>query len=189
MNRLERTVEGAHAAALGVWLAVLVAAGLAAAVAFPVMKELQPRLPDYAAYEGEHWVIAAGHVGRRVFSIADRVQLVAAAAAVLSLAVLTRLRSSSGLWLAVRWLAVGTAAGLAIYNGLVLAPNMDDDLVAYWSAARAGDQVKADAFRAVFSAQHPHATRVLVIGVSGVLIALVAAAVSRKRMPGPPPIV
>ncbi len=180
MNRLERTVEGAHAAGLGVWLAVLVAAGLAAAVAFPEMKELDPRLPDYAAYTGDHWMIAAGHIGRRVFSIADRVQLVAAAVSVLTLAIVTRLRLSTGPWLALRWIAVGVAAGLAIYNGLVLAPKMDADLLAYWSAAREGDQVKAAEHRAVFSAQHPQASRVLTIGAAGVFVAVVAAAVSRK---------
>ena len=181
MNRLERTVEGAHAAALGVWLAVLVAAGLAAAIVFPEMKELDPRLPGYASYTGDHWMIAAGHVGRRAFAIADRAQLYAAAAAVLTLAVVTRLRLSKGPWLALRWVAVGVASGLAIYNGLILAPKMDDELVAYWAAAREGDQVKAAEFRAVFSAQHPQASRVLVTGAAGVFVAIVAAAASRNR--------
>lgn len=181
---MERTVEGIHAASLAVWLAALGGAGLAAAVVFPVMRELDPRLPDYASYAGEHWMIAAGHVGRRVFSIADRVQLVASALAVVSLAVATRLGLSSGVWLAIRWIAVGVAAGLAVYNGLVLAPRMDQNLLTYWAAAREGDQAKAAQYKAAFSAEHPHASMVLQIGAASVFVGLVSATVSRGARRG-----
>lgn len=179
MNRLERTVEGIHAASLAVWLAALVAAGLAAAAVFPVMKGLEPRLPEYAAYTGEHWMIAAGHVGRRVFSIADRAQLVMSGIAVVTLAVATRLRLCGGPWLALRWIAVGVAAGLAVYNGLVLAPRMDEDLLAYWAAAREGDSAKAAQYKAAFSGAHPHASMVLQVGAASVFVGVISAAVSR----------
>lgn len=179
MNRLERTVEGIHAASLAVWLSALVGAGLAAAVVFPVMRDLDPRLPGYASYTGEHWMIAAGHVGRRVFSIADRAQLVVSAVAVVSLAVATRLGLSGGVWLAIRWIAVGVAASLAVYNGLVLAPAMDQDLTTYWAAAREGDGAKAAQYKAAFSAAHPHASMVLQVGAASVLVGVISAAASR----------
>jgi hypothetical protein len=179
MRRLEASVESLHAAALALWFAALVGAGLAAAVAFPEMKKLDPRLPEFGAYAGEHWMIAGGHVGRRVFALADRVQLIASAIAVLTLAGATRLRVASRPWVAVRWIGVGVAAGLAVYNGLVLAPRMDGNLVAYWDAARAGDEPQAAASKQAFSAEHPHASRVLMFAASGVLVGLVAAAASR----------
>jgi hypothetical protein len=186
MRRLEASVESFHAAALAVWFAALVGAGLAAAVAFPEMKRLDPRLPEYGAYVGEHWMIAGGHVGRRVFALADRVQLIASAIGVLTLAAATRLRVASRPWIAVRWIGVGVAAGLAVYNGLILAPRMDENLVAYWDAARAGDVPKAAAYKAAFSAEHPHASRVLTFAASGVLAGIVAAAASRAPGRGAP---
>jgi hypothetical protein len=178
-STLEPAVESLHAAALALWFAALVGAGLAAAVAFPEMKRLDPRLPEFGAYAGEHWMIAGGHVGRRVFALADRVQLIASAVGVLTLAAVTRLRVASRPWMAVRWIGVGVAAGLAVYNGLMLAPRMDTNLVAYWEAARVGDEPRAARFKTAFSAEHPQASRVLSISAGGVLLGLVAAAASR----------
>jgi hypothetical protein len=56
---------------------------------------------------------------------------------------------------------------------------MDGNLVAYWDAARAGDEPQAAASKQAFSAEHPHASRVLMFAASGVLVGLVAAAASR----------
>jgi hypothetical protein len=104
---------------------------------------------------------------------------VVSAVAVVSLAVATRLGLSGGVWLAIRWIAVGVAASLAVYNGLVLAPAMDQDLTTYWAAAREGDGAKAAQYKAAFSAAHPHASMVLQVGAASVLVGVISAAASR----------
>lgn len=180
MRKLERPVEAVHAAVLAVWFAGLVGAGLAAAVAFPQLKHLDARVPDFAAYPGEHWLIAGGHIGRVVFAVADRVQLGCSAAAVLTLAAATRGGWLSGAWAALRWAPLAAAAGLAVYFGLVLLPRMDHNVGAFWDAARAGDAAKAAQFRAAFDADHPTSSRTLQASAVCVLLSLTAAAASRR---------
>lgn len=163
-----RWSEAMHAMALSIWLAALAGAGLAAAIAFPSLKSLQPTLPGFPGMVPDHWMIAGGHVGRPAFMIADRASLLAAAVAVVTLAIVTRLGRVHGAWLAVRWVCVGGAASLAVFNGLFLAPRMDDHLVAYWEAAKAGDVERAARDRALFTADHPTASRIL--GISAMLV-------------------
>lgn len=163
-----RWSEAMHAMALAMWLAALAGAGLAAAIAFPAMKSLQPSLPDFPGAVPDHWMIAGGHIGRPAFMIADRASLLAAALAVITLAIVTRLGRVHGAWLVVRWACVGSAASLAVFNGLFLAPRMDDHLVAYWDAAKQGDLERAARDRALFTADHPTASRIL--GISAVLV-------------------
>mgnify|MGYP000934491492 CR=1 FL=1 len=109
-----RWSEAMHAMALAMWLAALAGAGLAAAIAFPAMKSLQPSLPDFPGAVPDHWMIAGGHIGRPAFMIADRASLLAAALAVITLAIVTRLGRVHGAWLAVRWACVGIAASRGI---------------------------------------------------------------------------
>lgn len=175
-----RVFETLHVLSLAIWLAAVVGAGLAAAVVFPVMKQLDPRLPEFAASPADHWLIAGGHVGRMVFGIADRVQPVCVVAAVVTLAAITRLRGVSRPWLAVRWTLVSAAGGLAITAGLWLSPRMDEKLLAYWDAARAGNLTEAASNKAAFDADHPKASRVLTMTAGAVLLAVGAASASRR---------
>lgn len=170
---------------LAVWFAGLVGAGLAAAVAFPQMKQLDVQVPDFAAYTGEHWMIAGGHIGRVVFAFADRVQLWCSAAAVLTLAAATRGGWLSGAWAAVRWVPLAASAVLAVYFGLVLLPRMDQNLVAFWGAARAGETAKAAEFKAAFDADHPTSSTTLKVSAVCVLLSLTTAAASRRPVAGP----
>src|SRR5689334_8572235 len=66
MTRGRRIVESVHIAVLGVWAGALVLAGAAAAIVFPVMKSLDPKLPGFSKYDGPHWMLAGGQVGQRV---------------------------------------------------------------------------------------------------------------------------
>lgn len=173
--------ETLHAVALAVWLAVVVGAGLAAAVVFPTMKELDPMLPGFAASPGDHWLIAGGHVGRTVFAISDRVQPVCVVVAVVALAGLTRLRHTGRGWLAARWALVGGAGVMAVASGVWLSPRMDQNLVSYWDAARTGRPAEAAVFRSAFDSDHPKASAMLSATAGCVLLAIGAAAAGRGR--------
>lgn len=173
--------ETLHAVALAVWLAVVVGAGLAVAVVFPTMKELDPMVPGFAASPGDHWLIAGGHVGRTVFAIADRVQPVCVVVAVVALAGLTRMRCVGRAWLAARWALVGGAGVMAVVSGVWLSPRMDQNLVSFWDAARAGRAAEAAVFRSAFDSDHPKASTLLSATAGCVLLAIGVAAASRGR--------
>lgn len=190
MNRLARIAEAANLAALAAWLGCLLGAGAAAAVIFPTMRGLDPSLPAFAGYAGEHWRIAGGAVANRLFVLCDAVQLAAATVCVLAL-IVARIagappasRAAFGArlaFLAAAWL-------LASYEIFVLAPRMQESLALFWTSAKAGDTPAADAARAVFEADHPTASRVLGATAGAVLGALLASAwglTARPRETGP----
>ncbi|MBX3363579.1 MAG: hypothetical protein KF866_02330 [Phycisphaeraceae bacterium] len=155
--------ESLHLIALGLWLGVLVMAGAVAAQVFPVVKALDPLLPEFAAYTGEHWLIAAGHIGEFTFLTADFIQF-----GCIVLAVLTLVASimAFGLPLArlttlVRAGVVGIGLAIVAYQIFILAPEMNQNLRQYWTAARQGDLELATRFRDAFLARHPESRNVL----------------------------
>lgn len=168
--------ETAHAAALAVWLAALVAGGVTASVAFPTMRELDPHLPPFAAYDGEHWPIAAGQIAERVFFITDVAQFAAAMMAILTVAPLLalgwipRTRPATVVRIIALFLAVGALAGRLI----IVAPSMNASVRAYWSAAVAGENEQAAAHRAAFNELHPIATNLMLLGFVCVAACLLA---------------
>ncbi len=160
--RLYRIGETVHLTALGVWAGALFGAGVAAAVAFPTMKGLDPTLGAYPDYTGEHWVLAAGRVAARVFLIADITQFVCAFLAVggfvLAAVAGDRVRS----WLKFfRAGALGVAFLLVSYHLLIQGPRMDRDLRAYWDAAASGDNATARVHQDAFAARHGGASRIM----------------------------
>src|SRR5690349_21676927 len=55
-----RIVQTIHVVAAGVWLGSLVMTGAYAGLVFRTMRTLNPSLPDFGAYPGEHWRLAGG---------------------------------------------------------------------------------------------------------------------------------
>ncbi|QOJ01255.1 MAG: hypothetical protein HRU70_12465 [Phycisphaeraceae bacterium] len=174
MSRAGRIFEGVHAVSLAVWFAALAGAGLAAGVAFPAMKSLDPGLPGFSAYDGPHWLIAGGHVGRGAFSIAEKIVLVSAAAAVVSLAAAERAAPAERWRSLARWVLILTAGSLAVWQGLVQSPRMNRALDTYWSSARAGMNDEADQARRAFEAMHPSSRGLMTLAAACVLGAIAA---------------
>ncbi len=176
MPTMLKISEAIHALALAIWLGSLVMAGAVAAQVFPLIRDLDPRVPGHEAFDGEHWLIVAGHVGQMTFNTTDLIQFVCAMMAMLTLI------GSLGLFgLPMRRLSVlsracalGAAIILVAYELLVLGPAMQQDLVQYWNAARAGDNALARSAREAFMARHPEASRVLGLTALAVTVALVA---------------
>lgn len=185
-----------HVVSLAIWLGGVVASGLAAAIIFPTMKSLDPRLPGYSAYAGDHWMLAAGKVAARIFHAIDIAQLVCAALAVLTAGLLLGSRTVRPRPLApMAWL-LGLAGSLGVLGAalLWLRPRMDLNLAAYWQHAGAGQTDLAEAARQAFSADHPMASNLMAATALFVLLTLAAAipaALSRptaaSRKPAGPP--
>lgn len=177
MTRGRRIVEAVHVAVLGVWAGALVLGGAAAAIVFPVMKNLDPKLPTFAKYDGPHWMLAGGQVGQRVFFVLDVVQF---ACVILSGATLVLALVKFGL--NVR--RVSTFVRVAVLLGLIgvlayrlgfLEPRMQEALKSYWAAAQAGDNEGAARFRAVFDGGHPIETTLMSVTLGLVVAGLIAA--------------
>ncbi|GJQ29781.1 MAG: hypothetical protein HBSAPP03_16650 [Phycisphaerae bacterium] len=162
MPRFRAFCDALCLASFALWLGVVIMSGIVAAVAFPTMKSLNPSLPDFAAYPGEHWTIAAGHVARRVFDLGAMLQAGCAAIACVTLtgSALGDPRRPRRIPFA-RAIALLLAVGILGYWRLSLTPTMDADLDAFWAAARAGNTESADAHKAAFNAAHPVAARTL----------------------------
>lgn len=163
MPLLRPLAASLHTLALGVWLGVVVLSGAAAATIFPTMKALAPSLPAYAAYTGDHWMLAAGKVADRVFAASDVAQFACATLAGAGLMLARPIRHE---WwrtprAAARICLLCCAITLLAYQLFVLSPRMQGNLKGYWAAALAGDTPLAETLRAAFSADHPTATNVL----------------------------
>jgi len=176
MHRLGSSLVALHVLSLCLWGASVLSAGLAAAIAFPTMKALDPRLPAYARYDGDHWMLAAGTIANRVFEVTDVVQMVTAAVAVATAIALMAIRVCAGRSMATLvWLgAVAVAAGVLGYTLIVLRPGMAVDLHAYWDAALAGNTPAAEAARQEFSGEHPTASNLMAATAGAVLVAIIA---------------
>lgn len=167
--------EAVHLTALAVWLGGLVMTGVAVAIIFATTKELDPRLPAYAGFEGEHWRLAGGQIAARIFLATDIIQFGAVLLAGITFALGTLLfgvpmrRLSTFLRAA---LLLGLICVLS-YQFFLLAPEMNANLRQYWSAAMSGDTAAAEGFREAFDRDHPLATRLLVANTIQVLALLV----------------
>ncbi len=173
MSPWKAICETVHLAALGLWLGVLSSAAAFAAAVFPIMRELEPRLSGYAAYQGEHWRIAGGTVAQRIFLITDVVQF---ACAVLSVCTLGCLIALFGLprtrpATIIRACSLGIALACAAGTIIIVAPQLNAALRGFWAAARAGDSAAVTLHRSAVDSLHPIASRLM-----GGTIAFVAVA-------------
>ena len=165
-DRWVRSLEALHAGALGIWVGSLGLTAVTAAIAFPMMRELDPTLERYAAYPGEHWRLAAGHIAAPLFQIAGWVEVVCCAVAALTLAMVwTRIGMGGrqavrvGRWM--RMSAVLSAAVLVVAFAAVIGPRMNRNLRLYWNAAEAGQVNAARSAQQAFSADHPISSKLL----------------------------
>lgn len=180
-----RASETAHITALAVWLGTIGMTAVAAAVIFPQMRELDPTLPGYPKYTGEHWMLAAGHIANRIFVIGDMIQAACAVVAGLTLAaaLMARRFSPFGISAGLRMIGMLVAFGSLSYQFGSLRPDMRRNLDQYWVAAQEGRNEDAEMYRTRFRELHPAASRSLAIGGGAVLVALLAGGWSLSARP------
>ncbi|HED53961.1 MAG TPA: hypothetical protein ENJ00_07140 [Phycisphaerales bacterium] len=174
MTPIRRFLETLHLTLAGLWLGVLVMTGVSAAIIFPTMHRLNPNLPGFMGYTGEHWRLAAGHIAAPIFWVADAIQFGCALLCGLSLGIILISPAPwrQPVWSFVRLFALLVAIGLLAYSLLVLGPRMNANLAEFWLAAEAGDMPKAEAARALFDADHPKATTVMACSFVAVFVLL-----------------
>ena len=187
--RTARAAEAAHIAALGVWLGSLILTGIAAAITFATLRNLDPHLPAYAEYPEDHWAIAGGAIMNRVFTASDWIALACAIIATAGLAIALAppiARQTLGHTL-IRPLAILRAAAtlaaliITLASFALLRPAMNQDLADFHTAARTPDITAADAARARFDQAHPRASMLLSAQAALVLIALTLGAYDATR--------
>ncbi|MCL4198420.1 MAG: hypothetical protein KJZ69_13110 [Phycisphaerales bacterium] len=156
-------VNGVYWLMLALWLGSLVFTGAIAAMLFPMMRDVDLTLPQYAAYGGSHSILLAGRIMAAIFFMQDVVEL--AAVAILAVILILHfstfrmpLRRPANV---VRVLAAAVLMLLVSYDTFVLAPRMNDNLGAFWRAAQAGEAAEAQRARDAFDADHPSASRLM----------------------------
>lgn len=145
--------------ALVMWVGSLMAVGVTAVTTFTILPdaELGLTLERFDAFNhDEHGRIAAGLVNEPAFTFTDVVQ-VAAACVVLLMLILQvalfgqRWRRAANL---IRSGCILIAAALLVIRMMMITPDMNRELRAYWSAAEAGNHDTAMAHREAFDRHH-----------------------------------
>jgi hypothetical protein len=177
-------VEAVHICALSFWLAALVVGAGTAILGFRVMRLSEPALPEFAAYEGEHWRLLAGLMADRVFDVVDGVGVASALVAGLSLALAAarglRVRRPAVM---IRVIAVLLAALLVSVNLFVMRPLLGQEVRAYRDVARAGDLQGAQEHREAYDVRHAIA-RGIQTSLAGVVLVALVGAVAQAGGPG-----
>ncbi len=191
--------ETVHVVALAIWVGFVVAAGTFAATVFSVTRSLDPRLPGYEAYTGEHYLIVGGKMAQTVFFVTDVVQFACVLVSVMTLVAILAMRRGETRrpTMAIRTASVVVAMASVAALLLVVNPKIVAATSSYWAAAKAGDMPTALAHKAIAADTHPYASALMVTTAIMVLLALVSAVWSiakphsgtvvapRARMPEP----
>lgn len=156
---------------LALWLGILLTTGTAAAVLFPAMKELNPTLPGFAGYTGEHWLIAAGRPATSLFRIYQCASGVLAGLTVISLIVTCSGRPRG--WMRSPSMTVYLFLMLALVVVQVMEQTLHStmrvNLMGYWEMAGRHETAAALNLKDQFGALHKQSE--LITGIEAVLLA------------------
>ncbi len=157
-------LEAIQVAAWATWSGALLVTGLTAYFVFTLLKRLDPTLPEFAAYAGEHWRLLGGYVAERLFIGADAVGFLAICigGAAFALACWRGYPHPRSWTAAIRALLVMAMVGIMTYRFAVLDPAMQLDLSAYRQAAALGDTENAIALQQAYDVHHKTASNVMV---------------------------
>lgn len=176
MRSWKAACETVHLLALSLWLGVVVSAGAFAAIVFPTMRGLDPHLPEFEKYQGEHWRIAGGRVAQQVFLLTDIAQFVCATVTIATLVCMLTLfglpkrRTAT----VVRALSLGVALACAAGLIIIVAPQFNAALKLHWAAAAAGNAAEAAKHKEVLDRLHPISSWLMSGTAGAVLVALLA---------------
>ncbi len=163
MNKplIVKVVNSIYWTLLSAWFGCMAMTGIVAMIAFPTLRDLNPTLPGFAGYAGEHWSIAAGHVMRKVFLVNDAVQLVAlvGCSLIMGLQVTVMGQRRERGANALRGICLFALMCSTAYYLLALSTRMDANLQEYWTRAAAG--ADGAGFKAAFDKDHVVAENIL----------------------------
>ena len=172
------------------WIASMLAAGVAAIGVFAVLPDLQPLLPEYGGIDtGAHGRLAAGLVTEPIFTATDMTQVLFSfvLVACIGLHWWKRIGSEHPIarW---TWTATGLlATGCFWYRMLAIMPGLNHAMQRYHDAARSGDQVEMGFAFKTLNVMHPIASTLMESTLILVLLGLGALAImyTRSSRPGP----
>lgn len=169
-------LESVHAVALALWLGFTVAAGAFAAMVFGVTKGLDPRLPEFEAYTGEHYLIVGGKMAQTVFFATDVVQFACSMLAIVTLIALFKVREDEARRPAMVMRASALVVSVASVAALlvIVNPKLTTATRLYWEAAKTGKMAEVELHRAIAADTHPYASALMLTSALMVLITLVA---------------
>ncbi len=168
--------------ALILWISSLISAGVAAMNVFPTMDSMPLQLEQYAAYPQQaHPRLAAGKIMDGVFFVVDMLQFVAIPfLGIMLILQFTVFRMPlKRLSNVIRTTCIVAAALLFAFHATMLAPKMNRELRAYWTAAEAGMIDEARQHRHAFNQKHPTADLALRVDL---LLLVIAAATSAAAL-------
>jgi hypothetical protein len=156
VRRLAIVVETVSAIALGLWAGALAMVGVAAALAFPMMRDMGVRIDEMGSYGGDHWRLVAGSFMNRLFAFVDGVGVVAllvSMVCVFALMLMLRVRRP-GAPEVVRLASLVGATAVLGGTLLVVRPAMNDRFSEHLEAAEAGDDERAQEAQEAFAELH-----------------------------------
>ena len=159
---------------MSLWMAAMVAAGVAAAGVFATLPDLNPTLPEFAALDPSlHGRLASGLITEPIFTASDIAQVVLSC--IVLLCIVLHFTGGAGRhrpFARICWTTTSLLAMGCLWARLLLVmPRMNSELQAYRSAARNGDTELATATYDAFNAMHPTASTLM---ESSALLAMVA---------------
>ena len=180
-------LEAIQVAAWATWSGALLVTGATAYFVFTLLRRLDPALPEYAAYGGEHWRLLGGYVAERLFLGGDVVGFlsICVGGAAFALACWKGHPHPRTWTAALRALLIMAMVGVMTYRFAVLDPAMQADLAEYRRAAILGDTATALVAQQAYDVHHTTASRVM----TGSLVLSLAAlgftlATTRRVMSG-----
>jgi hypothetical protein len=191
MSLMVRLATVTHWAALALWIAAIVAAGVAAIGVFGTLADVRLTVHEYAAFPNDanqHGMLAAGRIMERVFFLVDVLQFIAAPLllASASLELVLRLPWSRGRAGVARLVCMATAVATLTYQAVVVSPTMNRELRSYWEHAAAGNVLAAQAHQESFNQLHPRAEMLMNARLALLLIVLVLSAAAGVSTHAPP---
>lgn len=177
-------LEAIQVAAWATWAGAILITGFTAYFIFPLLKVRDPKLPEFSAYEGEHWRLLGGYVAERLFFGVDVVGFLAicigGGAFVLSC---WKGHPHPRSWIAaIRALLLMVMISITMYRFVSLDPAMKEDLTDYRDAARIGDTDRALAAHAKYDAHHKTASGVMAASLLTTLGAMVFTLATTRRV-------
>ena len=185
MQSLHKLCNVVYWLAMVAWLSVLVSAGIGAYSAFSVLNDMDISIsrysgfvPDETTIPNAHSSLAAGHVLEPVFWITNAVQFVAIPLVILALAaqLLFFKQHKNKFSNFIRTACIIISAGLFAYHAFAVSQPMNQDLRAYWQAAKEGDIQAASDHREGLLSRHGTAKNILLATLLLVVIATAASA-------------
>ena len=180
MHGREKIINAAYWLGLTIWVAALASGGVAAIGVFTTLPAMGLRISEFEPHLGddtrEHGRLAGGKVMEPIFTATDYVQCATATITCIALALILMMNRRAAKRPAnlVRTTCIGIAAALLVYHMIDLAPGMNRELRAYWSAARQVDHDAAKEHKASFDANHPTADALYKARLMLLLIAVAA---------------